>query len=90
MNDFLQKHTWLAHVEFWWCAKVMMIGMITAISMTVILWCAGVIISSWWQSHQEHTTRRRRRRDYQVGSVCTPAVTRAWLAAIREQTGDHL
>jgi hypothetical protein len=62
-----------------------MIGMILAVSLTVLLWCAAVVISSWWQAHQERATRRRRRRDYQVGSVCTPEVTRAWLAAMRQR-----
>jgi len=84
MNEYLHTHTWLAHIEFWWCLKVVMIGMITAISLSVLIWCTGVVISSWWIAHQERATRRRRKRDYCVGSVCTPKITRAWLAAIRE------
>jgi hypothetical protein len=85
MNEFLQTHTWLAHMDFWWCVKAAMILMIVAIGAWVLLWCLCVIVSSRIAAYQQRAVRRRRVQDYRVGSVCTPQVTRAWLAAMRER-----
>lgn len=84
MNEFLQTHTWMAHLDFWWCLKMTMVAIITAISTAVIVWCICVLVSARWQAYQERSARRRRRQEYRVGGVCTPEVTRAWLAAMKE------
>jgi len=50
----------------------------------VLLYCLAVIIGTCVEAQQSRAMRRRRLLGYRVGEVCSPEITRAWLAAMRE------
>jgi hypothetical protein len=84
MNEFLQGHTWMGDVTFWFALKALVILAAIVGSSAMLLWCIAVIIGSRWEAYQARGARRRRRREYLVGAAITPEITRAWLAAMRE------
>jgi hypothetical protein len=82
MNEYLQTHTWVGHLEFWSCIKVAMIFMIVAISAGVLFFCFLVVLDQMLDAYQEWKVRRSRLKSYRVGDVITPEITRAWLRAM--------
>lgn len=86
MNEFLHAHTWMAHADFWDCVTLTMLVMIALVASTIFFCGAYVIIGDGIEAMRERLARKRRVNSYRVGSVCTPEITRAWLAAMNRNS----